>query len=90
MATDRLKKKIGVGRHMSSIKRARQTETRNARNKHTLSTMKTSVKKARTERTQEALKETSRVVAKAATKGVIHKKKASRLVSRLAKATNAR
>ncbi|MBT3182645.1 MAG: 30S ribosomal protein S20 [Deltaproteobacteria bacterium] len=78
-----------MGRHMSSIKRARQTEIRNARNKHVLSTMRTSVKKARIENSPEALKVTIPVIAKAAQKGVIHKKKASRLISRLSKAAKA-
>jgi small subunit ribosomal protein S20 len=89
MATDRLKKKIGVGRHASSIKRARQTITRNARNKSQLSKMRTAVKAVRVEGTEEALKKAIPIIMKTAQKGAIHRNQADRLAGRLQKHVNA-
>lgn len=89
MAIERLKKKVGVGRHPSAIKRARQTKKRRSRNRHVISTMKSSIKAVRSELTAEALKKAIPLIAKTAKKGIIHKKKASRLISRLTKAVNA-
>ncbi len=88
MATDRLRKKIGVGRHASSIKRDRQNEKHNARNRHARSTMRTIIKKVRQELTLDTLKASTPVIAKAAKKGLIHRRKASRMISRLTKAVN--
>jgi len=89
MATDRLKKKIGVGRHASSIKRARQTEKRRARNKSHMSKMRTAVKEVRIEGTEESLKAAIPIIMKTAQKGVVHRSKADRIVSRLQKHVNA-
>ena len=82
------KKKMGVGRHSSAIKRARQTLVKRTRNKHDISTVKTVVKAARLAPSAETLKKATPIIAKAAGRGAIHKKKASRLISRLAKAAN--
>jgi small subunit ribosomal protein S20 len=90
MAIDRLKKKMGVGRHASAIKRARQNKKRRARNKMAMSKMKTAVKAARSARSAEGLAEAIPVIAKTAKKGVIHKRKAARLISRLAKFSQAK
>jgi len=89
MATDRLKKKIGKGRHLSSIKRAKQNETRRTRNKARLSAMRTAVKAVRTEGTEEALRKAMPAIMKTASKGIIHRRKADRLVSRLTRHVNA-
>ena len=89
MAINRLKKKVGVGRHLSSIKRARQTEKQNERNKARMSRMRTAVKTARANPSAEELKKTMPIIAKAAQKGGLHRNKASRLVSRLARQANA-
>jgi len=93
MADVRLKKKVGVGRHLSSIKRHRQSEKRQARNRHVKSLTKTDIKSVRTavaEKNKEAatgnLKTTISTLQKAASKGVIPKKRAARLTSRLSKA----
>ncbi len=76
--------------HKSAIKRARQSVKRNLRNRAAMSTMKTLIKKVQTaiegKNTQHAalnLKEATSYVDKIADKGIIHKKKASRIVSRL-------
>jgi len=91
MAIDpKKKKKLTKGRHVSAIKRNRQSEKRRVRNKHDLSLMKTVVKAVRTSRTAEALAKAIPLIAKIAQKGVIHRRKASRLISRLTKAIAAR
>jgi len=89
MALDRLKKQIGVGRHASSIKRARQEKKRRRTNKARLSTMRTAVKSLRQEPTAEGLKKAMPLVMKAGQKGAIHKRKASRIVSRMARRVGA-
>lgn len=72
----------------SSIKDVRRTKTRRQRNIVIYSRLRGSVAKARAAATpEEALKtfrEAERLLDKAAGKGYIHKKKASRLKSRLA------
>lgn len=89
MATDRLKKKIAKGRHISSIKRDRQNKKRQARNRHAMSQMRTAIKKVRTSKTEEELKASIPLIAKTAKKGIIHRRKASRLISRLTRAVRA-
>lgn len=76
----------------SQIKRNRQNEVRQERNKATRSTLKTKVKKFLTvaesgdaEAAKAAYKDTARSFDKAAGKGVIHKNKAANTKSRLAK-----
>lgn len=96
MAGDsRLQKKIGVGRHKSAMKRHRQSVKRNARNTQIKSITKTSVKKVRMavtandkETAAKNLRDAISTLHKAASKGVIPKKRASRLSSRLAKAVS--
>ncbi|MEO7555231.1 MAG: 30S ribosomal protein S20 [Acidimicrobiales bacterium] len=79
----------------SQIKRNRQTEKRNARNKAVRSELKTRVKNAITlaEAGSDDASIAARIAAKridkAATKGVIHKNAAARRKSRLAKRLNA-
>lgn len=89
MAIDRLRKKVGKGRHLSSIKRDRQNEKRRDRNRDALSKMKTAVKRARAARSAEALKEAVPIIARTARKGIIHRKRAARLISRLTRAVQA-
>ena len=89
MATDRLKKKIGVGRHASSIKRDRQSEEARQRNRGKTTRMRTAVKAVRTEGTEESLKTAIPIIMKTAQKGVIDRSKANRLVSRLQTHVNA-
>ena len=78
----------------SAEKRNRQRIKRRARNQSHLSTMRTYVKRVRTAieskdaKTAEALKAAVRVIDKAASKGVIDRKTASRKISRLTKAAN--
>lgn len=81
-----------MGKIASGIKRHKQSLKRRTRNRHVRSTVKTVVKEVRAgiaegaEKGAELLVQASSVIAKAGSKGVIHKKTASRKISRLAKA----
>jgi small subunit ribosomal protein S20 len=84
-----------VANHKSAKKRARQTPKRTERNRSTRSRVKSAVKSARTalaagdaEETATAIKAAEGVLRRAASKGAIPKKRASRSVSRLAKNQN--
>ncbi len=84
-----------MAHHKSAIKRIKQNEKRNARNRHQKSTLKTYIKRVREavenkdkEAAVAALKLAVPVIDKTATKGVIHKSNASRSVSRLTKLVN--
>jgi len=78
----------------SQIKRNRQTEKRNARNKAVRSELKTRVKRAIAaaeqgeENAADAAKVAIKRLDKAATKGIIHKNAAARRKSRLQKRIN--
>ncbi|GAB4296722.1 MAG: 30S ribosomal protein S20 [Desulfuromonadia bacterium] len=84
-----------MANHKSALKRIKQNEARNARNRHHRSTLKTYIKKVREavaaknhELAQSALSQAIPVIDKAATKGVIHKANASRNISRLTRLVN--
>jgi small subunit ribosomal protein S20 len=81
-----------LANHASALKRARQNETRNLRNRKVKTRIKNVVKSVRqTVETDSAdaatgtLNQAKSMIAKAAKKGVIHKKTASRKISRLSK-----
>ena len=81
--------------HKSAKKRARQTPKRTERNRSTRSRVKSAVKSARSAlaagdvgESATALKVAEGVLRRAASKGAIPKKRASRSVSRLAKSQN--
>jgi len=80
----------------SQIKRNRQNEKRHERNKAAKSALKTSTKRVHTAivdgdavTAQQHLREVSRSLDKATSKGTVHKRTAARRKSRLAKAANA-
>jgi small subunit ribosomal protein S20 len=82
--------------HKSTIRRARQAETRRARNRTTLNTVKAFIKKALAAVEQEnadeaatALREASSAIGRAEAKGVIKRNTASRRISRLTLRVNA-
>jgi small subunit ribosomal protein S20 len=83
-----------VARHKSAQKRARQDAKRRDRNRAVRSRARTVVRSLRSdlasgaEGADEKLRLAEHALRKAATKGVIPKRRASRLVSRLAKAAN--
>ncbi|MDD5712652.1 MAG: 30S ribosomal protein S20, partial [Smithellaceae bacterium] len=80
----------------SAEKRSRQSEVRRVRNASVKTGVKTAVKSVLTavtkkdkEAAQAALKAETPTIAKAAAKGVLHKKTAARRISRLTKKVNA-
>jgi len=81
-----------MAQHKSSEKRIRSTERRSARNAEQKSTMKTLIKKVRSEKdktkAEVILKETVSVLDKLARKNVIHPNKAANQKSKLTKAVN--
>jgi len=83
-------------KNLSAMKRVRQNEKRNLRNRSVLSGVKTTVKKLEATIDSgnrvdagKALLQAIKTLDKAATKGVIHKNTASRNISRLTKKVNA-
>ena len=84
-----------MANHQSAIKRNRQNEVRSARNKglrtqvksHTKNVL-TAVESKNAEEAQKSLKEATTVIAKVASKGVLHPRAASRKISGLAKKVN--
>ena len=76
----------------SQIKRNRQNERAHERNKATRTALKTAAKKVRTagsaDDAQSRVREASRALDKAASKGIVHKRTAARQKSRLARAAN--
>ena len=79
-----------MANHPSAEKRNRQRITRTARNKAVSSSVRTLVKKVRTalhakdkDAATKALKDATRALDKAATKGALHVKAVSRTISRL-------
>ncbi|HYG72898.1 MAG TPA: 30S ribosomal protein S20 [Actinomycetota bacterium] len=76
----------------SQIKRNRQNERRQERNKAVRTALRTASKKVRTatsaDDAQAQVREASRALDKATSKGILHKRTAARRKSRLAKAAN--
>jgi small subunit ribosomal protein S20 len=84
-----------LANHKSAIKRARQNEKRRMRNKSTKTRVKKIVKGVRqtvsensTEAALAKLNSAKSIIDNAAKKGVIHRKTASRKVSRLSRLVN--
>ncbi|MFY4729660.1 30S ribosomal protein S20 [Nitrospira sp. BLG_2] len=82
--------------HKSTIRRARQTDRRHERNRATLNTVKTLIKKVqsavaekKTDEAKTSLLEATSAIGKAVSKGVLHRNTASRRISRLALRVNA-
>jgi len=80
-----------VANHKSAEKRNRQRPKRQLRNRVALGAMRTALKKARTAldgKSSEAaalVKQAVQQIDKAVTKGVVHRRTASRLISRLSR-----
>jgi small subunit ribosomal protein S20 len=82
--------------HKSTIRRARQAERRHERNRATINTVKTLIKKVqsavagkKTEEARTSLQEATSAIGKAVSKGILHRNTASRRISRLALRVNA-
>jgi small subunit ribosomal protein S20 len=87
---------LAVANIKSQIKRNRQNERRRVRNKATRSRLRTEVKRVEAaaapgdaEGAETRLRETARMLDKAASKGSIHRRTAARRKSKLARAVNA-
>ena len=84
-----------MANHKSAKKRAKQSQVRRLRNKSVKTTLKNLEKKLKAAKEtnsddkNELLRQTQSAVQKAAQKGIIHKKTASRKISRLFKFMNA-
>jgi small subunit ribosomal protein S20 len=83
-------------KNLSAIKKAKQADKRNLLNKSVRSNIKTIERKVESvitsgnkEEAGKALLEASKVLQKAASKGVIHKNNAARQISRLTRKVNA-
>jgi small subunit ribosomal protein S20 len=81
--------------HKSTIRRARQAERRHERNRATINTVKTLIKKVqsavagkKTEEARASLQEATSAIGKAVSKGILHRNTASRRISRLALRVN--
>ena len=81
-----------MANHKSALKRARQNEGRRLRNRGYKTRVKNAVKNVRTaiaentpEKAQEDLKAAVSVIQKTVSRGVIHRKTASRKISRLSR-----
>ncbi|MEH0021127.1 MAG: 30S ribosomal protein S20 [Desulfobacter sp.] len=83
-----------MANHKSAKKRAKQSQVRRMRNKSAKTALKTLEKKLREakasgENAEDLMKQNQSAIHKAAKKGIIHKKTASRKISRLFKLVNA-
>ncbi len=84
--------KAPVKKNLSAIKRARQAERRNTRNKVERSKLKSAVKAVETAGKDEAvalLLSAVKVISSARSKGIIHRNTAARKISRLTRKVNA-
>lgn len=88
--------KAPVKKNPSAIKRARQTEKRNLRNraersklKGVIKTVEGSVQDKNKEASENSLKNAIKTISSAVSKGIIHRNNASRKISRLTKKVNA-
>lgn len=84
-----------MANHKSALKRARQSEIQRIRNKSYKTTAKNTIKEVRKavagnslEQAKEGVTKAASVLQKTASKGVIHKNKAARQISRLARQVN--
>lgn len=84
-----------MANHKSAKKRAKQSQVRRMRNRSVKTSLKTLEKKVRAAKEagedakDELMRQTQSALHKAAKKGIIHKKTASRKISRLFKLVNA-
>lgn len=84
-----------MAEHKSALKRARQNEKRRLRNmgyktraKKAVKEVNAAVADSSVDQAQERLRKAVSIIQKTASKGAIHRKKASRKISRLARRVN--
>jgi small subunit ribosomal protein S20 len=85
-----------VAQHASALKRHRQSEKRRRRNRalktqlrHVVRTVRASIEKKDAKGAAQTLATASRELAKAASKGVLHRNAAARKIARLSRAVHA-
>lgn len=79
-----------MANHASALKRHRQSLQRNTRNRSARAALATQVKKARVDiKNETEVKNALSLLARSVSKGILHKKTASRRISRLMKQHNA-
>jgi small subunit ribosomal protein S20 len=88
--------KAPVKKNLSAIKKARQSDKRNERNRTERSKLKNVIKAVEAaarennkEEAAKALRQAEKVISSASSKGILHKNNASRKISRLTKRVNA-
>jgi small subunit ribosomal protein S20 len=89
----RFERSLFVANHKSALKRAKQNEAQNLRNKAVRTRVRSAVKTVRTasaETAADALVAAQSAIDRAAKKDVLHPKNASRKISRLQKLINAK
>jgi len=84
-----------MANHPSALKRHLQSVKKNARNRSQRAALATQIKKARTALTEnngksEDIKKAVSMLARSSQKGILHKKTASRRISRLMKQANSK
>ena len=84
-----------MANHESALKRARQSETRRLRNigyktrvKHAVKDVRTAIANNSTDQAKENLTQAVSIIQKTSSRGIIHKRKASRKISRLTRQVN--
>jgi small subunit ribosomal protein S20 len=84
-----------LANHESALKRARQSETRRLKNigyktrvKHAVKEVRTAIANNSTDQAKENLTKAVSIIQKTSSKGIIHKRKASRKISRLTRQVN--
>ncbi len=80
--------KSAVKRHKQSVKRAARNRTVKTRVRNVVKDVRAAIKAEDREKASQLLALATSTIDKAATKGVIHWKKAARKISRLARAVN--
>ncbi len=88
--------KAPVKKNLSAIKKARQSDKRNERNrterskiKNVIKAVETAARESNKEEAAKALRQAEKVISSASSKGILHKNNASRKISRLTKRVNA-
>jgi small subunit ribosomal protein S20 len=84
-----------LANHKSALKRARQSETRRVKNigyktrvKHAVKEVRTAIANNSTDQAKQNLLKAVSIIQKTSSKGIIHRKKTSRKISRLARQVN--
>ncbi|MDR1856473.1 MAG: 30S ribosomal protein S20 [Desulfovibrio sp.] len=81
--------KSAIKRHRQSLERAARNRSARTRVKHAVKDVQAAIKSKDKTAADDSLRVAASILAKAAGKGAIHKRKASRKMSRMARSVNA-